>query len=157
MGDIAVTDIDSKGELQSLGLNANCRRELKSNHNGLQVVDDGLADIIRNKSRSSHIETSNLNETSNDDASTFLVSIKNHIISIWIFIQQGINRLLGSTNDSSLIKTNATVAASIPKSNRSGNDYGMKVTPSQRNESINTNRLAIASFYNDFSWLFLRH
>lgn len=79
MGDIAVTNINYENEWQTQKLNKTFQQELERMkqevyHEGLQVEEEGLTDIIRKKTKLPHIETPDLNEASKNDAS-LLVSI----------------------------------------------------------------------------------
>lgn len=98
MGDIAVTNINYENEWQTQKLNKTFQQELERMkqevyHEGLQVEEEGLTDIIRKKTKLPHIETPDLNEASKNDAS-LLVSIAatTAIIIIEHFDQYNVRR-----------------------------------------------------------------
>lgn len=74
MGDIAVTNINYESEWQTQKLNKTFQQELERMkqevyHEGLQVEEEGLTDIIRKKTKIPHtMDTSGLTEHSKNDA-----------------------------------------------------------------------------------------
>lgn len=73
MGDIAVSNINYESEWQTQKLNKTFQQELERMkqevyHEGLQVEEEGLTDIIRKKTKIPHMDTANLNEPSKNNA-----------------------------------------------------------------------------------------
>lgn len=73
MGDIALPNINYEMEWQTQKLNKTFQQELERMkqevyHEGLQVEEEGLTDIIRKKTKLPHIDTTILNERSKNDA-----------------------------------------------------------------------------------------
>lgn len=81
MGDIAVSNINYESEWQTQKLNKTFQQELERMkqevyHEGLQVEEEGLTDIIRKKTKLPHMDTTGLHEPSKNDA-ILLVNIQN--------------------------------------------------------------------------------
>lgn len=73
MGDIAVSNINYESEWQSQKLNKTFQQELERMkqevyHEGLQVEEEGLTDIIRKKTKLPHMDSTSLHEPSKNDA-----------------------------------------------------------------------------------------